>query len=122
MMFMQGNKANAAKLYVACGEALAKIRADTKDDAEFQQHITTMINQVVEKAEQCQGKKVPTEAEMIAARTALLKEQTAQPSGVTENPFGQSEKKETSASGFGSIMSGMSSLWPSSSGGSSAQA
>jgi len=39
MQAIQGNKQMAVKLYVACAEALNKIKVETSDDPNFQQAV-----------------------------------------------------------------------------------
>jgi len=48
-----GKSADAKKLYVACAEALSKIKQETTDDENFQKALNANIAKILDNAESC---------------------------------------------------------------------
>mgnify|MGYP001009812803 CR=1 FL=1 len=62
-LFRRGRKTEAAKLYVACGEALQLLQNETQDDPLFVEALKTRVKDCVWKAEICRQGKPNTEVE-----------------------------------------------------------
>ncbi len=75
-LFRQGRKSDAARLYVACGEALQQLIAETQDDALFVEALKARIKDCVTKAEIGRSGKPVTESE--PGRQAALPQQIRQ--------------------------------------------
>ena len=52
-LFKQGRKTDAARLYVACAEAMVKVKQETHDDPLFGEALQARIQDCVVKAEIC---------------------------------------------------------------------
>lgn len=62
-LFRQGRKTDAAKLYVACGEAFQNMATECKDDPLFVEALKARVQECVQKAEICRSGKPVTEVE-----------------------------------------------------------
>jgi len=62
-LFRQGRKTDAARLYVACGEALQQLATETQDDPFFVEALKSRVRDCVYKAEICRSGKPIQESE-----------------------------------------------------------